>query len=149
MPTAALLRYGESSPGGRSVAFSGVRRNDALLPRVGTLPYERHYSCILLLRMPNADTPRRLLPTLVHGGCAHRLFRYCLLRCVRCDTSHLAARPALLRALVEVRAMAARGRPSTWRRLRLDWRWRQQRRRGATWAVRPAHLLQVGAGQAR
>ncbi|KAG2434920.1 hypothetical protein HYH02_012118 [Chlamydomonas schloesseri] len=71
-----------------------------------------------------------------------RLFRYAAARLLGLrSTAPLEGRPALLRALVEVRAMVARQRPSTWRRLRLNSRWRQSREAGARWRLGAAELL--------
>ncbi|GIL54963.1 hypothetical protein Vafri_10646 [Volvox africanus] len=70
-----------------------------------------------------------------------RLFRYCAARALCCSTAPLENRPLLLRALVQVRALVARQRPSAWRRLRLRVRWRHRQKAGATWNVLPATLL--------
>ncbi|KXZ54771.1 hypothetical protein GPECTOR_4g841 [Gonium pectorale] len=77
-----------------------------------------------------------------------RLFRYCAARAVCCSTHRLEARPALLRSLIEARAMLARQRPSTWRRLRLHGRWRRavvgrDREEAARWRLAAGQLLAV------
>eukprot|EP00198_Chlamydomonas_reinhardtii_P010801 XP_001700138.1 predicted protein [Chlamydomonas reinhardtii] len=71
-----------------------------------------------------------------------RLFRYAAARLLGLrSTAPLEGRPALLRALVEVRALVARQRPSTWRRLRLSRRWRKGQEAGARWRLAPAEVL--------
>ncbi|EFJ41489.1 hypothetical protein VOLCADRAFT_107691 [Volvox carteri f. nagariensis] len=90
--------------------------------------------CVLRMYTPRCEGGRE-------GGSAGGLFRYCAARALCCSTAPLEPRPALLRALVQVRALVARQRPSTWDRLRLRSRWRRrQKTAGVNWNVTPAAL---------
>ncbi|GFR50332.1 hypothetical protein Agub_g12540, partial [Astrephomene gubernaculifera] len=85
----------------------------------------------------------------VMGMYTPRLFHYCAVRAISCNTAPLESRPALLRCLIELRTMIARQRPSSWRKLRLRRRWRRRLRAAATaggggsarWRLTPAEFL--------